>query len=117
MTSMRFAWLAIALAGCSEWTPIRNARDVDGQRVRVEIPGRPDVDIDALVLCDDKGFVIASTDSECRGDSKVTYDTRREKILVHDGETKSNVGIVVTAVLAAIFVPIGIVGTAILTSH
>ncbi len=108
------AFVLVFAVGCAEWTPIRSAHDVEGQRVKVESAGKQ-IEIDAVVTCDDKGFIIANVLSDC-GDHH-TFDTRRDKVRVHDGEAKSNVGIVVTAILAAIFIPAGIVGTAILTAH
>lgn len=107
--------VAIALAGCSDWAPIHNARDFEGQRVKVEAAGHEEIVIDEVVTCDDDGFVIASQASDCH--EKRTFDTRRDKVLAIDKDTKSSVGLVVAGVLASIFIPAAIVGSAILSAH
>jgi len=116
----RHSWMVVviagALTGCSDWTPVRNARDVEGQSVKVESRGK-EVAIDAVVLCDDAGFIIASQVSDCRDSPQLTFDTRRDKVLVVNKDTKSSVGVLVAGILTAIVVPIAIVGSAILSSH
>ncbi len=116
-TLHRLLWVTtlVALAGCSEWAPIRSARDLEGQQVKIEAHGKEAVVIEQVVTCDDEGYVIANQVSDCRENPAATFDTRRDKVLVHDGSAKSNVGYIVACVLAAVFVPAGIVGTAILT--
>jgi hypothetical protein len=116
----RHAWafvIASLLVGCSEWSPLRSARDVEGQRVRVQAAGKEEVVIEEVVTCDDKGFIIASQVSDCRENPERTFDTRRDKVSVHDKDTKSSIGIAVACILACIFVPAGIVGTAIISSR
>jgi len=106
---------AIALGACSDWKPIKNAHDYEGQRVKVEVAHGDPTILESVVTCDDDGFVIANEAHDCA--DKHTFDTRRDKVSVHDGDAKSSVGLVVTGILAAIFVPVAIVGSAILTSH
>jgi hypothetical protein len=109
------AVVALASAACSDWTPIRNAHDYAGQAVRVETAGK-DIHIDEVVTCDDTGFVIASDESDCTGD-RPRYDTRRDKVLIHDKDTRGTVGMVVAGVLGAVLIPTAIVGGKILTGH
>lgn len=115
------SWIPLALAAalataCSDWTPIHNANDYVGQGVRVESAGK-EIHIDEVVTCDSSGLVIASDESECHGDPPHTYDLRRDKVLIHDKDTKGTVGVVITGVLTAIVVPVAVVGTKILTGH
>ena len=111
---MRLHVLAFgALLGCSDWTPVKSASDVEGQLVRVESPGKETVVVDEVVLCDKSGFVFSADSRDCQ---ETTYDTRRDKVWKHDKDTKSSVGLVVTGILTAIFVPAAIVGSAILAS-
>ncbi len=116
---MRKSWALLAVsvlaAGCSDWTPVKTARDIEGQRVRVQTGGK-EIVIEEVALCDDDGFVVARDRSECHGDTEQTYDTRRDKVLVVDKDMKATVGIVVAGVLTAIFVPVAVVGSAILSA-
>jgi hypothetical protein len=102
-----------ALLGCSDWTPVKSARDAEGQLVRVQEPGKETVVIDEVVLCDTSGFVFSGDSRDCQ---ETTYDTRRDKVWKHDKDTKGTVGLVVTGILTAIFVPAAVVGSAILAS-
>lgn len=121
MRTSRYAWVVLlgasALGGCTEWVPLRNAHDRDGERVRV-VSGKKQIMIAELVTCDDDGFVIAKQTSDCGGDAPITFDTRKDKISIFEKDTTSSVGIVVATVLASIFVPAGIVGSVLLSgSH
>jgi hypothetical protein len=111
-----FVVIACTVAGCSDWTPIRNARDVEGQRVKVEGRG-PEVVIEEVVTCDKEGFIISSDVADCRGNPKLTYDTRRDKVLVHDKDSLSTAQIALASAFAAIFVPVAIVGSALLSAR
>jgi hypothetical protein len=109
---MRHAFLLFALVGCSDWSPVKNAHDVEGQVVRVESAGK-ETTVDEVVLCDSSGFLFAGQTSDCKDSA---FDVRRDKVLKHDKDTKSTVGLIVTGILTAIFVPVAIVGTTILSS-
>ena len=109
--------LACALSACATWVPAHSAREVEGQRVKVEVAGK-EVDIDASVTCDDEGFVLAADESDCRDHPEKTFDARRYKVIAQQENPKTrSVGYVVACVLAAIFVPAGIVGGALLGVH
>jgi hypothetical protein len=108
--------VASALAGCSDWAPVHTARDIEGQRVKVQAAGKDSV-IEEVVVCDEDGFIIANEVADCHGTPERTFDTRRDKVLVHQKDTKASVGLVVVGILAAIFVPAGIVGGAILSAR
>jgi hypothetical protein len=95
------------MLGCSDWTPIKNARDVEGQRVRIEADGQRIV-IDEVVVCDTPGYVIAKQDVDCQEGRPLTFDTRRDKVSVYSGDGKANAGLVVAGVLAAILIPAAI---------
>jgi hypothetical protein len=111
-----FVVIACTVAGCADWTPIRNARDVEGQRVKVETAGK-EVVIEEVVTCDAAGFIISSDVADCRGDRKLTYDTRRDKVLVHEKDSLSSLQIALASAFAAIFVPVAIVGSALLSAR
>ena len=112
---LRHAWAFLALVGCSDWSQVKDAHDVEGQLVRVESKGKEST-IDEVVLCDTKGFVIAGQTSDCTDPQAQTFDVRRDKVLKHDKDTKETVGLVVTGILTAILVPAAIVGSKVLTS-
>jgi hypothetical protein len=106
---------ALALAGCSDWTPVKNANDVQGVTVKVRAEGKDEVVVDEVVPCDEKGFVFAKQASDCSEGSTATFDTRRDKVLVHSKDSTDSVGYIVVGVLTAIFVPFAIVGSAMLS--
>ena len=110
---MRYACILALMCGCSDWSPVKNAHDVEGQLVRVESPGKKAETVDEVVLCDDKGFVFAGDSRDCKDEP---YDVRKDKVFKHDKDTKGTVGIVVTGILTAIFVPFAIVGSTILAN-
>jgi hypothetical protein len=111
-----FVVIACTVVGCSDWKPIRNARDVAGQHVRVEAGGK-EVDIEEVVTCDAAGFIISNDVADCRDNPQLTYDTRRDKVLVHDKDSLSSVQIALAGAFAAIFVPVAIVGSALLSAR
>lgn len=118
LSTRPWAGLGVALSlttACSDWTRIRSAHDYAGQAVKVELPDK-DVHIDEVVTCDASGFVIAEETSDCSAPSR-TFDTRRERVLIHDKDTRGTVGMVVAGVLTAILVPAAIVGGKILMGH
>ena len=108
---MRAIVLFAALSvGCSDWTPVRTARDLDGQRVKVEAKGESVV-IDEVSVCDRDGYLIARRDVDCQEDGPpLKYDTRREKVSVH-AEGKTNASTVVAIVIASILIPAAIAGS------
>ncbi len=112
---LRHVWALAALVGCSDWSQVKNAHDVEGQLVRVESKGKEST-IDEVVLCDSSGFVIAGQTSDCTDPKAQTFDVRKDTVLKHDKDTKTTVGLVVTGILTAIFVPAAVVGGKILTS-
>src|SRR5262249_48860338 len=101
----------VALCGCSDWTPVKNAHDVEGQLVRVEPPGKERETVDEVVLCDTQGFVFAGDSRDCKD---APYDVRKDKVFKHVADTKGTIGVVVTGILTAIFVPVAIVGSTML---
>ena len=108
--------MVCALPACASWVPVHSAREAEGRRVKIEIAGHETV-IDQAITCDDEGFILAETETDCRENPERTFDTRRVKVIAQQENTKSNsVGYVVACVLAAIFVPAGIVGSVILGS-
>lgn len=112
---LRSVWALAFVVGCSDWSQVKNAHDVEGQLVRVESNGKEST-IDEVVLCDSSGYVIAGQTSECADPKAQTFDVRRDKVLKHDKDTKTTVGLVVTGILSAVLVPAAIVGTKVLTS-
>lgn len=112
---LRKVWLLAFVVGCSDWSQVKNAHDVEGQLVRVESNGKERT-IDEVVLCDSSGYVIAGQTSECTDPKAQTFDTRRDKVLKHDKDTKTTVGLVVTGILSAVLVPAAIVGSKVLAS-
>lgn len=105
--------LVLATAGCSDWTPIRSAKDYEGQRVRIESGAKPVV-IDELVLCDNDGYLIARKDVDCQQPGPpLKFDTRRDKVSLYSpGDVKGKADVVVAGVLAAILIPAAIVVSA-----
>jgi hypothetical protein len=110
---MKYAVLFVALCGCSDWSQVKNAHDVEGQLVRVESPGKKAETVDEVVLCDTEGFVFAGDSRDCKDEP---YDFRKSKVFKHERDTKGTVGIVVTGILRAIFVPFAIVGSQMLSN-
>ena len=111
---MKYAVIFVALCGCSDWAPVKNAHDVEGQLVRVESKGKETATVDEVVLCDSAGLVFAGDSRGCAADGPV-YDVRKDKVFKHVSDTKGTVGLVVTGILTAIFVPAAIVGSAMLS--
>ena len=109
---MKYAVICVALCGCSDWSQVKNAHDVEGQLVRVESKGKEAATVDEVVLCDTQGFVFAGDSRDCKDEP---YDFRKDKVFKHVRDTKSTVGIVVTGILTAIFVPFAVVGSTILS--
>lgn len=107
------AVLAVVTAGCSDWTPIRNARDVEGMRAKIETGGKPSREtvIDELVVCDDPGYIVAKRAVDCREGPPLTYDTRRDKVSVYTHDGMSNVQVVVLSLVATILIPAAIAGS------
>jgi hypothetical protein len=93
---------------------VRNAHDIEGQRVKVESHGK-DVVIEEVVVCDDAGTLVAAKPRDCRW-PETRYDIRRDKVRAFSNEAKSSVGLVVVGILAALLIPPAIVGSAILTA-
>jgi hypothetical protein len=110
---MRYALIFVAMCGCSDWSPVKNAHDVEGQLVRVEQKGKETQTVDEVVLCDTQGFLFAGDSRDCKDEA---FDVRKDKVFKHDRDTKGTVGIVVTGILTAIFVPFAIVGSTILAN-
>ncbi len=102
------------LVGCSDWSQVKDAHDVEGQLVRVESKDGKESTIDEVVLCDADGNVIAGDAHDCKDPNATTFDVRRDKVLKHDKDTKTTVGLVVTGILTGIFVPAAYVGSQIL---
>lgn len=100
-----------ALVGCSDWSQVKNAHDVDGQLVRVESKGKEST-IDEVAVCD--AYVIAGQASDCSDPNAQKFDTRKDKVLKHDRDTRATVGLVVTGILTAVLVPAAIVGSKLL---
>ncbi|HEX4513355.1 MAG TPA: hypothetical protein VGH87_24900 [Polyangiaceae bacterium] len=113
MSLGKYAVMVVALSGCSDWTQVKNAHDAEGQLVRVESKGKEPTTVDELILCDKEGFLFAGDSRDCED---APFDVRKDKVFKHDKDTKSSVGMWVAGVLTAIVVPLGIVGTAILSS-
>jgi hypothetical protein len=101
------------MCGCSDWSQVKNAHDVEGQLVRVESPGKETQTVDEVVLCDKAGYRFAGSSIDCKDEA---FDVRTDKVFKHDKDTKGTVGIVVTGILTAIFVPVAIVGKTILSN-
>jgi hypothetical protein len=99
---------ALCVAGCSDWSPVKNAHDVEGQLVRVETKGKETQTVDEVVLCDTKGFIFAGDSRDCKDEP---FDVRKDKVFKHDRDSRGTVGLVVTGILTAIFVPVAIVGS------
>ena len=100
----------VALCGCSDWSPVKNAHDVEGQLARVEPAGKPMATVDEVVLCDSAGYVFAGDSRDCK-DKDNAFDVRTDKVYKHVRDTKGTVGLVITGILTAIFVPVAIVGS------
>lgn len=114
---MKYAVIFVALCGCSDWSQVKNAHDVEGQLVRVESKGKETQTVDEVVLCDSAGFVFAGDSRDCAPESGVPpYDVRKDKVFKHVRDTKTTVGIVVTGILTAVITPVAIVGSKILTN-
>ena len=108
--------LAGALSACASWVPAHSAREVEGRSVKVVVAGK-EVAIDEAVTCDDEGFVLAAQSSDCDRPER-TFDARRYKVLAREDNPKATTaGYVVACVLAAIFVPAGVVAGAMLGVH
>lgn len=110
---MKYAVIFVALCGCSDWSQVKNAHDVEGQLVRVESKGKETQTVDEVVLCDSAGFVFAGDSRDCKDEP---YDVRKDKVFKHIRDTKTTVGIVVTGILTAVITPVAIVGSKILTN-
>jgi len=110
---MKYAVILVALCGCSDWSQVKNAHDVEGQLVRVESPGKEPQTVDEVVLCDTAGVRFAGSSIDCKDEA---FDMRTDKVFKHVRDTKSTVGLVVTGILTAIFVPVAVVGSTILTN-
>jgi hypothetical protein len=113
MLHLRHAFALLVLVGCSDWRQVKNARDIEGQLVRVESHGKEST-IDEVVLCDTSGFVIAGDSRDCADPSAPKFDTRHDKVLEHFRDSKAAVGLVVTGILTGVLVPAAIVGTKVL---
>ncbi len=108
--------LGAALSACGTWVPAHSAREVEGRKVKVQAHGK-EVVIDEAITCDDEGYVVAAQMSDC-DDPNRAFDTRVYPIVARAENAKADqVGYVVAAVLAAIFVPAGIIGSAVLGIH
>jgi hypothetical protein len=81
-----------------------------GQRVKVTSAGQELV-IDEVVTCDKAGFIVAKQAVDCREGPPLTFDTRRDKVSVFDNSAKTNVGLVVVGIVAAVLLPVAIVGS------
>jgi len=109
---MRYAVIFVALCGCSDWSQVKNAHDVEGQLVRVESRGKETATVDEVVMCDTEGFIFAGDSRDCKDQP---YDMRKDKVFKHVRDSKATVGVVVTGILTAIFVPVAIVGSQMLS--
>ncbi len=112
MSSGKYAVIFVALCGCSDWTQVKNAHDAEGQLVRVESPGKAPTTVDELILCDTAGFLFAGDSRDCED---APFDVRKDKVFKHDKDTKATVGLIVTGILTAIFTPIAIAGSVMLS--
>ena len=110
---MKYAVICLALCGCSDWSQVKNAHDVEGQLVRVESKGKEAETVDEVVLCDTAGFIFAGDSRDCK-DSP--YDIRKDKVFKHVRDSKATVGLVVTGILTAVITPVAIVGSKILSN-
>ncbi len=111
---LRHAWAFAMLVGCSDWSQVKNAHDVEGQLVRVEPKDGKETTVDEVVLCDSEGNVIAGDSRDCNDPSVPKFDVRRDKVLKHDRDSRATVGLVVTGILTGIFVPAAYIGSQVL---
>ena len=115
---MKYAVIFVALCGCSDWSQVKNAHDVEGQLVRVESKGKEMATVDEVVLCDSAGFTFAGDSRDCAATPESggpLFDIRKDKVFKHERDTRATVGIVVTGILTAIFTPVAIVGSKMLS--
>jgi len=108
---------ATLTAGCSDWKPIRNANDYAGYGANVERAGKETVHLDELVTCDASGFVIAAEQGDCEADPPRTFDTRRDRVLVHEKDTRETVGVIIVGVLTSMAVAAATVAGTVLSGH